>query len=611
MIDTSKLPITSWLPTTMKEARKRGWEDIDVILVTGDAYVDHPAFGAAVVGRICESYGLKVAMIAQPNWQDDLRDFKKFGKPNLFFGVTAGNMDSMINKYTASKRKRSTDAYTPGGEVNFRPDNAATEYTKILKDLFPDTPVMLGGIEGSLRRVTHYDYWQDKLMPNILTSSGADLLIYGMGEQPLREMLTLLKRGVPFASLKTIPQTAFLQDHNEDLPKNKKWKARELSSHEDCLADKKKFAKNFKYVEMESNKQFADRLVQKCKTKKIVINPPFRVMTEKEMDASFDLPFTRLPHPKYKKRGDIPAFEMIKFSVNMHRGCFGGCSFCTIAAHQGKLIASRSKKSILKEVNAITKMHDFKGYLSDLGGPSANMYGMKGVVESICNKCSAPSCVYPSVCGNLDTNPLKMIEIYKEVNQHPKIKKAFVNSGLRYDLMFNKRSKHPEEDELYVEQLVTHHVSGRLKVAPEHTEDHILAMMRKPKFELFTQFKEKFDEICKRKGLKQEIIPYFISSHPECAPEDMAELAAKTKKLGYKLEQIQDFTPTPMTVATVAYYSGYHPYTMKPIKTAINYDDKTKQRKFFFWYKLENQNFIKNYLSKIKRFDLTSELFGN
>ncbi|MBT4793007.1 MAG: YgiQ family radical SAM protein [Halobacteriovoraceae bacterium] len=603
--------MTAWLPTTVKEAKLRQWDELDIVLITGDAYVDHPAFGVAVISRIIESYGLRVAIISQPNWQDDLRDFKKFGAPKLFFGVTAGNMDSMVNKYTASKRMRSGDAYTPGGATNFRPDYASIEYTKILKKLFPDTPVIIGGIEASLRRVTHYDYWQNKLMPNILSTSGADLLIYGMGEQPLRDILKLMQKGVPFSSLKTIAQVAFLQKSSEELPKNKKWEDYEISSHEQCLQDKLKFARNFKFVETESNKQFAKRLIQKVGKEKIVINPPFRVMSESEIDQSFDLPFTRLPHPKYKKRGQIPAFEMIKFSVNMHRGCFGGCSFCTISAHQGKLIASRSKESILKEVDTITKMPDFKGYLSDLGGPSANMYQMKGIDPDICDRCPAPSCIYPSICGNLDTNPMQMIQIYKQVNQHPAIKKAFVSSGLRYDLMFNKRSKDPLVDEQYVEQLVTHHVSGRLKVAPEHTEDHVLALMRKPKFELFSLFKDKFEEICHRKGLKQEIIPYFISSHPACTSEDMAALAVKTKNLGYKLEQIQDFTPTPMTVATVIYYSGYHPYTLKKVSTAISYDDKIKQRKFFFWYKSENKNFVKNSLAKLKRLDLTKELFGN
>jgi uncharacterized radical SAM protein YgiQ len=608
---TDILPITAWLPTTVKEAKKRGWDELDVILITGDAYVDHPAFGAAVMGRIFESMNLRVAIIAQPNWQDDLRDFKKFGKPKMFFGVTSGNMDSMVNKYTAGKRLRSEDAYTPGGATNHRPDYATTVYTKILKQLYPDAPVVIGGIEASLRRVTHYDFWQDKLMPNILSTSGADLLVYGMGEQPIRDIVKLLKKGCEFNSLKDIPQTAYLINSEAELPVLKYVPDTfELTSHEECLTDKLKYTKNFMHVEVESNKQFANRLIQKVEGKVLVINPPYQTMTEAEIDQSFDLPYTRLPHPKYKDRGQISAFEMIKFSVNTHRGCFGGCSFCTISAHQGKMIASRSKESIHKEVEAITKMPDFKGYLSDLGGPSANMYQMKGIDQALCDKCAAPSCVFPLICKNLDTNPTKMTELYKEVSAHPKVKKAFVSSGLRYDLMFDPRSTHQKQDEEYVEQLITHHVSGRLKVAPEHTEDHVLKLMRKPSFEYFKIFKEKFESISKKKGIKQEIIPYFISSHPGCKPEDMAQLAAKTKKLGYKLEQVQDFTPTPMTVATEIYYSGYHPYTLKPVETAITLDDKTKQRTFFFWYKTENKNFIKNYLSKRKMFDLQKDLYN-
>lgn len=608
-INPIDLPITAWLPTTLKEARKRGWDELDVILVTGDAYVDHPAFGAAVMGRIFESLGLKVAIIPQPNWRDDLRDFKKFGKPKYFFGVTSGNMDSMVNKYTAGKRLRSTDAYTPGGSPDFRPDYAATVYTKILKELYPDTPVVLGGIEASLRRVTHYDFWENRLMPNILTSSGADLLAYGMGEQPIRDIVKYLLKGVPFSSLKTIPQTAFLVS-GDDLPKNKQWETHELTSHEDCLLDKKAYAKNFMHVEVESNKQFAKRLIQKVEGQTLVINPPYQTMSEKEIDSSFDLPYTRLPHPKYKDRGSISAFEMIKFSINTHRGCFGGCSFCTISAHQGKMIASRSKKSIMKELDHVVKMPDFKGYISDIGGPSANMYQMKGIDQDVCDKCAAPSCVFPQICKNLDTNPQKMTELYREIDRHPEVKKAFVSSGLRYDLMFDPRSSHPKEDERYVEQLITHHVSGRLKVAPEHTEDNVLKLMRKPSFEFFHKFKMRFEEISRKKGIKQEIIPYFISSHPGCTPEDMARLAAKTKALGYKLEQIQDFTPTPMTVATEIYYSGFHPYTLKPVETAITLDDKTKQRTFFFWYKPENKAFIRNYLSKARMFDVMKDLFG-
>jgi len=441
----SERPITDWLPLTMKEVEKRGWNSIDVILVSGDGYVDHPSFGTAVIGRIIEDEGFTVAIIAQPNWQDDLRDFKKFGRPNYFFGVTAGCMDSMVNHYTANKRLRSTDAYTPGGAAGFRPDYATTVYSKILKDLFPDVPVLIGGIEASLRRVTHYDYWKDELMPSILVDSQADLLVYGMGDQPLRDMLKLLKKGVPFSNLKTLNQVAFLQSVDEDLPKNKRWETVELASHEECLSDKLKYAANFKIVEVESNKWQADRITQNVGDQTLVINPPYKTMTEKEIDRSFDLPYTRLPHPKYKKRGAIPAFDMIKFSVNIHRGCFGGCSFCTISAHQGKFIASRSEESILKEVEEVVHHPDFKGYISDIGGPSANMYKMKGKDEEICARCSSPSCIHPVICSNLDTSHKPMTELYRKIDSNPLVKKAFIGSGIRYDLLVDDFNKNNED----------------------------------------------------------------------------------------------------------------------------------------------------------------------
>lgn len=602
-------PISDWLPTTKKEVENRGWEELDVIIISGDAYVDHPSFGSAVIGRIIESEGFRVAIIAQPNWKDDLRDFKKLGKPKYFFGITAGCMDSMVNHYTASKRRRSTDSYTPGGLANFRPDYATTEYTKIVKSLYPEVPVLIGGIEASLRRVTHYDYWSDKLMPSILKTSGADLLVYGMGEQPLREIIQLLQKGVPFHQLTMVKQTSYLTD--QDLPKNKNWTDKELVSHEVCLEDKKAFASNFKIVEQESNKTFANRLIQNIEDKHLVINPPFPTMTEKEIDGSFDLPYTRLPHPKYKKRGDIPAYEMIKFSINMHRGCFGGCSFCTISAHQGKFIASRSEASILKEVDQVTEMKDFKGYISDLGGPSANMYKMKGKDLSICDKCVAPSCIHPVICSNLDTNHWPMTKLYRKVDEHPKVKKAFIGSGIRYDLLTKSYNKKGDKTLYeYMVQVLTRHVSGRLKVAPEHTADETLKIMRKPGFEHFKEFKKMFDQIDSKYRLNQKLIPYFISSHPGCKEEDMANLAVETKEMGFELEQVQDFTPTPMTVATVMYYSGYHPYTMKEYYTPKSKEEKKSQHKFFFWYKKENQKWIKDQLTSVKRFDLLKRLLG-
>jgi uncharacterized radical SAM protein YgiQ len=608
----TKYSVSDWLPTTKKEVENLGWDQLDVILISGDAYVDHPAFGPAVIGRIIYNAGFRIAIIAQPNWKDDLRDFKKLGTPRLFFGVTSGCMDSMVNHYTAGKRRRQNDAYTPGGERSFRPDYATTVYTKILKKLYPDVPVILGGIEASLRRVTHYDYWSDKLKPSILVESQADMLVYGMGEKPLREVLRLMDRGVPLGSLKTIPQTAVLIKETDKIPKVKNWNTIELNPYEVCLKDKLKFAANFKHIEREANKQFADRLTQKHGSQLVVINPPYQTMTEKEIDGSFDLPYTRLPHPKYEKRGVIPAYEMIRHSVNMHRGCFGGCSFCTISAHQGKMIASRSKRSIMNEVKAITEMPDFKGYISDLGGPSANMYKMKGIDQSICDKCVSPSCLDPTICYNLDTGHKAMIDIYRSVDKLPEVKKAFVSSGVRYDMLVRSPSKKSPDSshEKYIEQLAKHHVSGRLKIAPEHTSDDVLKIMRKPSFKYFYDFKEKFEAICEKAGLKQHLIPYFISSHPGSTSESMANLACETKDLGFHLEQVQDFTPTPMTVATVIYYSGYHPYTLKPVFTARSKNEKKEQHRFFFWYKKENWNWIRNTLKKINRVDLTERLLG-
>lgn len=605
-----ELRLSSWLPTTNKEVKIRGWEYLDVILFSGDAYVDHPTFGPAVIGRLLESMGLRVAIVPQPNVNDNLQDFVKLGKPRLFFGVTGGCMDPMISNYNANKKRRDKDAYTPNGEIGFRPDYASTVYSKILKEKWPDTPVLIGGIEGSLRRVTHYDYWSDQLMPTILETSKADMLVYGMGEQPLREIVRLLERGVPFNSINTVNQTAILINDENDIPKNKNWEDVEIASHETCLKDKKAYVSNFKVIEQESNKLAARRIFQKVGNKMLMINPPYPTMTEAEIDASFDLPYTRLPHPKYNKRGPIPAYEMIKTSINIHRGCFGGCSFCTISAHQGKFIASRSKESILREVDKVANMPDFKGYLSDIGGPSANMYQMKGKVQSICDKCVAPSCISPVICSNLDTSHKPLTELYQAVDSHPKVKKSFIGSGIRHDMLvpeFNKNAD-PKELDDYTEEVMTKHVSGRLKVAPEHTSDPVLKLMRKPSFSYFHKFKERFDKINIKNKLNLQLIPYFISNHPACEVEDMANLAAETKDMGFQLEQVQGFTPTPMTVATVIYYSGYHPYTLKKVNTPKTRKEKDEQHRFFFWYKDENKAWIKNTLNKLGRQDLLDVL---
>ncbi len=575
-----------FLPTTRKEIEALGWDEPDVILFSGDAYVDHPSFGPAVIARVIEDEGLKVAIVPQPNWKDDLRDFRKLGKPKYFFGVTAGNMDSMVNHYTASIRLRSDDAYTPGGKAGFRPDYPTIVYSHILKNLYPDVPVLIGGIEASMRRLTHYDYWKNSVEPSILASSQADMLIYGMGEQPLRELLRLLLKGVPFNSLKTIPQTAVITGPDDQVPVQKMWKDITLHSFEQCRNDKKLFAENFIKFEKESNKLVAARLIEPLDKRKIIINPPFPPMSEAEADRTYDLPFTYRPHPKYNKKGDIPAFEMIKFSVNIHRGCFGGCSFCAIAAHQGKQIISRSEESILKEVRMLASMPDFKGYLSDLGGPSANMYRMKGKDMNICNTCSRPSCIWPAVCKNLYTNHKNLTDLYRKVDGITGIKKSFIGSGVRYDLLFPEWNKSAGRDEgEYLEELISKHVSGRLKVAPEHTSPTVLYEMRKAPFDLFRKLKTRFDNIKKKYSVNYELIPYFISSHPGCTNEDMKSLAEEMKTLGIKPEQVQDFTPTPMTLATTMYYTGIDPYTGKKVYVARSIDEKRRQKEYFFWYR--------------------------
>ena len=593
--------LTDFLPTTKKELELRGWDEVDIILFSGDAYVDHPSFGAAVIGRTLEAAGYRVAIIPQPDWHGDYRDFKKLGRPRLFFGIAPGCMDSMVNKYTANRRLRSEDAYSPDGRHDMRPEYPTIVYSKILRELYPDVPIILGGIEASLRRLTHYDYWQDKLRPSILCDAPADLIVYGMGEKPITE---LARRIEAHESFDDIPQTVSLlstyTSQSDDIV---------LHSHEECLKDKRSQAENFRHIEEQSNMMHAKRIIQAVGNKYVVVNPPYPPMTTEELDASFDLPYTRLPHPKYKGKV-IPAYEMIKFSVNIHRGCFGGCAFCTISAHQGKFISCRSKESILKEVRQVVKMPDFKGYLSDLGGPSANMYGMHGHNLNICEKCKRPSCIHPQICPNLNTDHSQLLEVYHAVDALPEIKKSFIGSGVRYDLLLH-RSKDDTANKAamdYTRELITRHVSGRLKVAPEHTSDHVLHLMRKPSFQQFYDFKRIFDRVNREEGLHQQIIPYFISSHPGCTEADMAELAMLTKRLDFQLEQVQDFTPTPMTVSTEMWYTGYHPYTLEPVQSAKSQHDKLAQRQYFFWYKPEERRNIEQSLRRIGRADLIKEL---
>ena len=556
-----------YLPTTKKELQLRGWDEVDVILFSGDAYIDHPAFGAAVIGRVLESAGYRVAIVPQPDWRGDYRDFTKLGRPRLFFAVTSGSMDSMVNHYTAAKRRRSDDAYTPEGKAGMRPDYCTITYCNILKQLYPDVPVVIGGIEASMRRLTHYDYWSDKLMPSILVDSKADLLVYGMGE---KQILEIAKRGIQY----DIPQTAFISNHITQE------EAIVLQAHEAAVKNKRIHAENFRLIETESNKIHALTIIQPIADKYVIVNPPYPIMTTKELDAIYDLPFQYYPHPKYKGK-HIPAYEMIRFSVCMHRGCFGGCSFCTISAHQGKQITSRSEDSILRQIDLLKDLPDWKGYLSDLGGPSANMYGMHGKDVGLCEQCARPSCLHPTICKNLNQDFTPLLDIYTKVDKLPYIKKSFIGSGIRYDLM----------NEQYGKELIMHHVSGRLKVAPEHTSSTVLKLMRKPSWKQYERFLRFFEQVNAEAGLRQQLIPYFISSHPGCTNQDMQYLAECCKQMHYRPEQVQDFTPTPMTLATTMFYTGLNPYTMQPIYVARTKEEKQKQNSYFFWWKQPtNQN---------------------
>lgn len=605
------MQLTDFLPTTKKECDLRGWDELDVILFSGDAYVDHPSFGAAVIGRTLEAAGYRVAIVPQPDWHGDFRDFKKLGRPRLFFGISPGCMDSMVNKYTANKRLRSEDAYSPDGRHDCRPEYPTIVYSKILRQLFPDVPIVLGGIEASLRRLTHYDYWEDRVRPSILCDSEGDIISYGMGEKTILAIAERLANGYTMEGLRDLPQIAYTCSKNE-IPGGVTADDIVLHSHEECLRNKRAEAENFRHIEEESNKMHAQRLLQDVGNETVVVNPPYPPMTTEEIDASFDLPYTRVPHPKYKGKR-IPAYEMIKFSVNLHRGCFGGCAFCTISAHQGKFIACRSKESILREVKEVVKLPDFKGYLSDLGGPSANMYGMHGRNMKACEKCKRPSCIHPAVCPNLNTDHSALLDIYHAVDALPEVKKSFIGSGVRYDLLLH-RSKDENVNKAaqeYTRELICNHVCGRLKVAPEHTSDAVLNLMRKPSFSLFGEFKRIFDRINKEHNLRQQIIPYFISSHPGCHEADMADLAVKTKRLDFQLEQVQDFTPTPMTVSTEAWYTGYDPYTLEPVFSAKTQREKLAQRQFFFWYKPEERRQIEQSLRNIGHPEYIQQLFGD
>ncbi len=614
VIDYPRRPVTDWLPTSVKEMKQFGWDEVDVVLFSGDAYIDHPSFGAAVIGRTLQAAGYRVAIVPQPNWQDDLRDFRKFGRPRLFFAVSAGAMDSMVNHYTAARRRRSDDAYTPDGRHGMRPDYPTIVYSGILRKLFPDVPIIAGGIEASLRRLSHYDYWQDRLRPSILADAPVDMIIYGMGEKPMLEIARRMDSGEKIADIRDVPQTVLFEpvSRMKEITETAGEEHIILNSWDTVRRDKMAQAANFRHIEQQSNRFHGATLWQQLdSTRAVRVNPMYPPMSTEEIDRTFDLPYTRLPHPRYLGKR-IPAFDMIRFSINLHRGCFGGCAFCTISAHQGKFIASRSRESIVREAEKVTEMPGFKGYISDLGGPSANMYAMGGFNRDICRKCLRPSCLHPKPCPNLNSDHRPLLDVYHAVDALPGVKKSFIGSGVRYDLSMHRtgRKEIDAASRRYNEELIALHVSGRLKVAPEHTEDSVLDVMRKPSFDLFHQFKKVFDDVNRRYNLRQQLIPYFISSHPGCHEIDMAELAVKTRRLDFHLEQVQDFTPTPMTVATEIYYTGYHPYTLEKIYTPVTPEEKLAQRQYFFWYDATYRRPITAALNRLHRPDLLRELFS-
>jgi uncharacterized radical SAM protein YgiQ len=567
---------TYMIPTSIKEVKALGWDYIDVIIFTGDAFVDHPSFGTAVIARWLQKYGYRVAVVPQPNWRDDLRDFRKLGAPRLYFGVNSGAMDSMVNHYTAAKRLRSDDAYTPEGRAGQRPDYAVTVYTKILKDIYPDIPVVIGGIEASLRRVTHYDYWQDALKPSILVESGADWLCYGMGERPMLELTKAIEAGRNINDIRKIPQLGFYMDG-----RCRQKDAVILHSYERCCKDKRAFAENFHIIETYANMQAQPVLVEPVREGFVQINPSYPSATEQEMDSFWDLPFTKQPHPRYKGK-HIPAFEMIKFSINTHRGCFGGCNFCTIAAHQGKFIQSRSEDSIIKEIASLPQLPGFAGNISDVGAPTANMYGMKGKNQELCAKCRRKSCLFPSPCKNMDRSHERLLKLYGRIAKTKGIKHAYIGSGIRYDLFLDEKGFVDETSYPYLKELILEHTSGRLKVAPEHTEDSVLKLMAKPSFKLFERLRVEFDSIVRSSSRKCELVPYFISSHPGCTMKEMENLASNRALKGVYTDQVQDFTPTPMTRSSAMYYAQMDTKTFKPVFVEKNVERKKMQKSYFF-----------------------------
>ncbi|AMV40028.1 YgiQ family radical SAM protein [Planctomyces sp. SH-PL62] len=578
------------LPASRAEMDARGWDAVDVVLVTGDAYVDHPAFAMGILGRVLEAAGFRVAILSQPDWRS-AEPWRQFGRPRLFFGVSAGNMDSMINHYTANKKVRNDDAYSPGGRIGLRPDRATIPYCHRSREAFPGVPIIAGGVEASLRRLAHYDYWSDTVKRSILLDSKADLVVFGMGEQPIVEIARRLQAGESTRNLRDMRAVAYAMGASETPPAD----AFVLPTFEEVKADKHRFAEATKRIHLETNPLNARRLVQYHDRQAVVCNPPGLPISQDDMDRTYGLPFTRRPHPMYKAER-IPAYEVVKDSVTIMRGCFGGCTFCSITAHQGRIIQSRSQESILTELKQMGQDPKFSGVVSDIGGPTANMYQMRCTRPEVEAKCKRLSCVHPTVCKLLGTDHGPLIELMKQSRETPGISKVHVASGIRMDLA----QKSPE----YLEELATHHVGGHLKVAPEHTDPAVLKLMKKPDSEDYAGFAEAFQKASRKAGKKQFLVPYYIASHPGSDLNAMIDLAVFLKRNGYRPDQVQDFIPAPFDIATCMYYTGMDPFTGAEVYVAQHLRDRKLQRALMQFFKPENYFMVREALLKAARQDL-------
>lgn len=580
------------LPMTMEEARARGWDELDVVFITGDAYIDHPSFAMSILGRVLEAAGYRVGIVSQPNWQT-CDDWQRFGRPRLFFGISAGNMDSMINHYTANKKVRNDDAYSPGGRIGLRPDRATLAYCQRARQAYKGVPVIAGGVEASLRRLAHYDYWSDKVRRSILLDSKADLVAFGMGENAIVEMARRLEAGETVKDLRDMRGVAYALGASESIPDD----ALELPTFEQVSTDKVAFSIATRMIHHETNPLNARRLVQRHGNQAIVCNVPGLPISQEAMDRIYGLPYTRKPHPTYTE--PIPAFNMIKNSVTIMRGCFGGCTFCSITAHQGRIIQSRSKESVIQEIQQMTGDKEFKGIVSDIGGPTANMYHMRCTRPEVEAKCRRQSCVHPKVCKLLGVDHGPVIELMREARELPGIKKVLVASGIRMDLA----RQSPE----YIRELTEHHVGGHLKVAPEHVDPDVLYKMRKPANDDFEFFADQFRDASAKAGKKQYLIPYFIASHPGSSIESMIELAVFLKRNGYKPDQVQDFIPAPLDIATSMYYTGLDPFSLKEVYIARALRDRKSQRALMQFFKPENYFEVRDALREAGRHDLIGE----